>query len=183
DQSVLHLDRVDAQGPVRSMMTDEVEYLSQIIGSAWGQSRVWVVRRPEANQTFHRGQSLEARVFSIGFGICGRLPAGFDGIVAHSQEMVGSVPRIGGEGPAIPVMVGFGHERAVLCDADGTVGGRSCSPQPGLQDAEETERAGDDGRAGGVCGVGAASAAVGLPWGSVKGPPELDPHPCSSLPN
>src|SRR5699024_2003961 len=92
DQSVLHLNRVDAQGPVRSVVTDEGEGLSQVISSAWGQSRVPVVGRPEANQAFHCGESLESRVIGVGFGICGRLPAGFDGIVAHSQEMVGSVP-------------------------------------------------------------------------------------------
>src|SRR5699024_9028566 len=111
-------------------------------------------------------------------------PAGFDGIVAQTEEAVGSVPRIGREGTAIPGVGGFGHERAVLCDTDGAADGRACSPQPGLQDAEKTERAGDDCRASGAgSDVGAASVADGLPWGSVEGPPELDVHPCSSLPN
>ena len=181
-QAVLDLDRVDAQWPVRSVVADECEGFAQVIDSAGREGRGRGADRTEAHQTFHCGQGVESRVISVGFEVCGRLPTGLDDVIAQAEEMVGGVPGIGGKGTLIPGVVGLGHERPVLCDADGTVDGRSCGSKPGLQDAEETERAGDDCCAGGA-GASGIDAVLRLPRGSIEGPPELDVHPCSSLTN
>ena len=70
------------------------------------------------------------------------------------------------------------QQRPVLSDANGAVDGGSGRAQSSLEDAEQAERAGDDGGAAGARTRGAVAASVrlGLPWSSVEGPPESDAH-------
>ena len=143
------------------MLAEKSEDFAQVIGPTGCEIRARVVGWSEAHQSFHRGQSVEAWMLGVGLIVCGRLPACLDGIIAKSEEMVGGIPRIVGEGTLIPRVVGLGHERSVLRNADRTVDARTRCPQPGLQDAEETERARDDRRAGGIVVVGGSYECCG----------------------
>src|SRR5699024_6820775 len=77
-----------------------------------------------------------------------------------------------------PGVVGLCEQRSVLGYADGTVDAGTGRAQSSQEDSEQTERARDHGCAGGVRirGAFAASVRLGLPWGSVEGPPESDAH-------
>src|SRR5699024_12273010 len=74
--------------------------------------------------------------------------------------------------------VSLWRQRRGAGDAIGAIGAGTGRAQSSLEDAEQTERAREHGCAGGVRirGAIAASARLGLPWGSVEGPPESDAH-------
>src|SRR5699024_9725192 len=134
--------------------------------------------RTDHDETFDCSQGVESRVCGVILAVIGRFPTSLDRVVAQLEQMVGGVPGVVSERPAIPRMVSLCQQRPVLSDANGAVDAGTGRAQSSLEDAEQTERARDHGCAGGVRTRGAIAASVrlGLPWGPVEGPRESDAH-------
>ena len=92
----------------------------------------------------------------------GRFPTSLDRVVAQLEQVVGGVPGVVSEGPAIPRVVSLCEQRPVLGNANGTIDAGTGRAQACLEDAEQTERPSHHG--------------IGQPRCPVKAPSEDDAH-------
>lgn len=80
---VAELDRVDTEGPARAVEPEPVENFSQVIGGAGCESRGRGMGRSEGDVLFDGGQGVQTRLVSVVVVVGGRVPSGFDRVVAQ----------------------------------------------------------------------------------------------------
>src|SRR5699024_7881264 len=134
---VTEFDRIDSKRPTNSVQPKQLERLPHVVSTSRYQSCGGVMWRTDHDETFDCSQGVESRVCGVILAVGGRFPTSLDRVVAQLEQMVGGVPGVVSERPAIPRMVSLCQQRPVLSDANGAVDGGSGRAQSSLEDAEQ----------------------------------------------
>src|SRR5699024_7702488 len=115
---VTEFDRIDSKRPTNSVQPKQLERLPHAVSTSRYQSGGGVVWRTDHDETVDCSQGVESRVCGVILAVGGRFPTSLDRVVAQLEQMVGGVPGVVSERPAIPRMVSLCQQRPVLSDAN-----------------------------------------------------------------